>query len=149
MQCFKTEEQLDKNNKWYCQKCKEQVQAFKKIDLYRLPNIFILHLKRFKNKNMYMVNPRKINDFIDYPIIGLDVSQYTLAPREISGSSFYDLFAVANHFGGLSDGHYTATCYNSALNRWYYYDDESVNNASKEDIVSNAGYVLFYRRVNL
>eukprot|EP01022_Parablepharisma_sp_SALTPOND_P006781 TRINITY_DN1273_c0_g1_i1.p1 TRINITY_DN1273_c0_g1~~TRINITY_DN1273_c0_g1_i1.p1 ORF type:complete len:1282 (+),score=171.25 TRINITY_DN1273_c0_g1_i1:4387-8232(+) len=149
LECFSTEEQLDQNNMWFCPKCKKHVQAKKKMDLYKLPTILIIHLKRFKNKQLSIWGShKKIDDFIDYQMTGLDLKKYTLASPEVAGGCVYDLFAVSNHFGGLSGGHYTATCYNSAVNKWLYFNDSSVYNAGEEDVVSSAGYVLFYRRVD-
>lgn len=41
------EETLDGENQWFCEKCKVKVDAIKKIDLWKLPTILIIHLKRF------------------------------------------------------------------------------------------------------
>lgn len=57
----------------------------------------------------------------------------------------YDLFAVTNHFGSLNGGHYTAFGKNINGN-WYNFNDSSVSNASTSNIVSEAAYLLFYRR---
>ena len=48
---FCREELLTNENQWYCSKCKEHVDATKKIDLWTLPPILIVHLKRFKHHN--------------------------------------------------------------------------------------------------
>lgn len=45
---FKQEETLDDDNMWYCNKCKEHVHATKTMELYRLPRVMIITLKRFK-----------------------------------------------------------------------------------------------------
>ena len=49
--CFKEHnhtETLDKDNMWYCNKCKDFVQANKTLILHRAPRILIITLKRFK-----------------------------------------------------------------------------------------------------
>ena len=49
--CFeecKKPELLDEDNKWYCGKCKDHVQATKTLEIYRAPPIFVINLKRFK-----------------------------------------------------------------------------------------------------
>ena len=51
-----------------------------------------------------------------------------------------------NHFGSLNGGHYTATCKNSVDGKWYYYNDSAVSNAGSSKLMSDAAYVLFYRR---
>jgi len=148
LESFSKEERLDEDNMWYCSKCKTHVTASKKMDLFKLPEILIIHLKRFRNKVLSIwSSPRKITDFVDYPIRGLDLKRHTLAPEDISGGYLYDLFAVSNHFGGLSGGHYTAACFNPLVNAWICFDDSSVNKAGTNDVVSSSGYVLFYRRV--
>lgn len=48
LQCFCREEQLGANDKWYCSRCKEHKEAFKKVDLWRLPSHLVIHLKRFQ-----------------------------------------------------------------------------------------------------
>ena len=49
---FTKEEVLLEGNEWYCNKCKEHKLATKKMELYNLPNILILHLKRFKTNKV-------------------------------------------------------------------------------------------------
>ena len=44
---FSRREQLGENDKWYCGHCKEHRQAYKKFDLWKAPEILIIHLKRF------------------------------------------------------------------------------------------------------
>ena len=57
----------------------------------------------------------------------------------------YDLFAVTNHFGNLNGGHYTA--FGKNINgQWYNFNDSSVSSANTSNIVSEAAYLLFYRR---
>lgn len=58
----------------------------------------------------------------------------------------YDLFGVSNHFGGMGGGHYTAYAYSPIKRQWIDYNDSSVRPASPQDIVSEAAYLLFYRR---
>jgi ubiquitin C-terminal hydrolase len=47
MDSFRQEEILDGDNKWYWGKWKDHVKARKKMDLYKLPPILIIQLKRF------------------------------------------------------------------------------------------------------
>lgn len=48
MDSFNTQEQLSQNDMWYCSDCKEHRRAFKKMQLWSLPECLILHLKRFQ-----------------------------------------------------------------------------------------------------
>jgi hypothetical protein len=40
-------EQLGEDDTWYCPSCKSHVQADKKLDLWALPEVLVIHLKRF------------------------------------------------------------------------------------------------------
>ena len=46
------------------------------------------------------------------------------------GSLLYDLFAVGNHHGGMTGGHYTAFCKNAINEKWYLLDDDFVSEVS-------------------
>jgi ubiquitin carboxyl-terminal hydrolase 4/11/15 len=142
---FALDERLDKDNMWYCSKCKEHRQAFKKMALHRLPPVLIIHLKRFK-KSVNSYSQYKKNDIlVDFPINGLDLSSYTEGSTE---KTSYNLFGISNHFGGVGGGHYTAFCKNSLRNKWFKFDDESVSKMDERNLVSTSAYVLFYEKVN-
>lgn len=70
-----------------------------KFDLWRLPDILIIHLKRF---NYSRWSRDKINTLVDFPLTGLDLSEFVANPAH--KSDIYDLFAVSNHMGGLGGG---------------------------------------------
>ncbi|KAE9420933.1 hypothetical protein Angca_009568 [Angiostrongylus cantonensis] len=44
---FSETERLKPEESWYCNKCRDHVEATKKLELFRLPPIFIVQLKRF------------------------------------------------------------------------------------------------------
>jgi len=44
---FTREEILDGQDKWRCPRCKKNVRAAKKIDIWKLPSILMINLKRF------------------------------------------------------------------------------------------------------
>jgi ubiquitin C-terminal hydrolase len=47
MLCVTQPERLSEADSWYCPRCKEHVQADKKLDLWALPDTLVVHLKRF------------------------------------------------------------------------------------------------------
>ena len=143
---FMMEETLSGNDKWYCSKCKDHVTAQKKMEVYRAPDYLIIHLKRFSHNRNQMFGSRKLNDFINFPVKALDMGPYVLDKSTPGGECVYDLYAVSNHFGSLSGGHYTAFCKNPVYNKWFNFDDSDVGRASEADVVSKAAYVLFYKR---
>ena len=109
------------------------IQVEKRLTLDKLPNNLIIHLKRFEFTSS---NRGKINTLVSFPIIDLDLSSYNHGK--------YDLYAIANHSGGLSGGHYYAYCLDSFENKWYTFNDSSVSSISSEDLVTSNAYLLFY-----
>ena len=142
---FCKEETLSEQDPWYCGQCKDFRCASKKMDLFSLPDILILHLKRFA----YTARSReKISTLVHFPVQGLDLSHINGRAGEGAGG-VYDLFAVSNHMGGLGGGHYTAYVRNRVAGGWYLHDDSRVSEVSEDEIVSSSAYVLFYRRRGL
>ena len=139
---FGEEELLDENNEWYCENCKKKQRAKKKLEIYHTPKILIIQIKRFSHVN-------KINTKVDFPLKDLDLSKYILS-KDKTKSIKYDLFAVANHYGSLTYGHYTAFCKNSIDEKWYEFNDSCVYEITDlSKIVSSNAYVLFYKQQGL
>jgi hypothetical protein len=83
----------------------------KKLDLWRLPEILVVHLKRF-SYDQYLKN--KLETFVDFPVDDLDFSTY-IAHKNSQLSTCYMLYAISNHYGGLGGGHYTASVHVSGV----------------------------------
>ena len=148
---FNSEEILEGDNEWYCNICKKHRDVNKKMDIFKTPYYLIIQLKRFRQDNeieqrsiFNIFNSSKNSDFIDFPIKDFDLSKYILS-KSNKGEK-YDLIGVVNHYGGSSYGHYTAYCLNRGS--WTKYDDESVSYINEKNVISNAAYVLFYKRKN-
>ena len=143
---FSRDEQLDEKNLWECEKCKKKVRGIKSAGICELPNILVIHLKRFKQKMMYKsAVSKKIQDLVEFPIEGFDLEKYYNG--DTKASTKYNLFAVTYHFGETSGGHYIAICKNPIYDSWIEFDDKSMHNSKEKDVVSKYGYVLYYRKV--
>mmetsp|Transcript_28826 Transcript_28826/g.75624 ORF Transcript_28826/g.75624 Transcript_28826/m.75624 type:complete len:685 (-) Transcript_28826:1305-3359(-) len=70
LKAFTKEEDMGKDDLWYCSRCKEHRQATKKLDIWSLPPVLIIHLKRF-----HMLNARwvKSQRHVKFSMMGLDV----------------------------------------------------------------------------
>lgn len=142
LDAFLREEPLVPEEMWYCPRCKEQRQASKKLDLWRLPEVLVIHLKRFSFSRS---TKHKLETFVNFPIHDLDLTNYIA--NKISQRQTYELYAVSNHYGSMASGHYTAYIKLLDENRWYNFDDSHVSAINEEEVKSGAAYVLFYRRV--
>ncbi|KAD3641397.1 hypothetical protein E3N88_30621 [Mikania micrantha] len=144
LDAFLKEEPLGPDDMWYCPGCKEHRQATKKLDLWKLPDIIVFHLKRF-SYSRFLKN--KLDTFVNFPIHNLDLSKYVKSKDSSGGSSVYELYAISNHYGGLGGGHYSAYAKLVEEDRWYHFDDSHVTPVSEGDIRTSAAYLLFYQRV--
>ncbi|KAK9279644.1 hypothetical protein L1049_013323 [Liquidambar formosana] len=142
LEAFLKEEPLGPEDMWFCPSCKKHHQASKKLDLWRLPEILVIHLKRF-SYSRFMKN--KLETYVDFPIDNLDLSTY-IAYKNGQLSKCYMLYAISNHYGSMGGGHYTAFVHHGG-DRWYDFDDSNVYPISEDKIKTPAAYVLFYRRV--
>ncbi|PCH36402.1 cysteine proteinase [Wolfiporia cocos MD-104 SS10] len=157
LDAFVKEEVMEKSDAWNCPYCKTLRKATKNLSLSRLPPVLMIHLKRFSSKGHFT---DKIESFVDYPLKGLELTNYMpppLPPGVSGGQQMprddpraqippyrYDLYGVTNHFGTLSSGHYTA--FIASRGGWLYCDDSRISKADPKDVVGKPAYMLFYRR---
>jgi hypothetical protein len=141
---FSKAEQLGEDDAWYCPQCKKHQQATKKLDIWKLPEVLVVHLKRFSHSRY---RRDKLENVIDFPLNGLDLTS-RVAHTNQGEECIYDLYAISNHFGGLGGGHYTAYAKNPISGKWFNFDDSSVSPVNDVEVLSRAAYVLYYRRRN-
>ncbi|KAK6747517.1 hypothetical protein RB195_000614 [Necator americanus] len=146
MECidlFTKQEQLGEEDSWYCPKCKKHERATKKLDLWSLPQILIIHLKRFQYSKWH-------RDKIDIPVV-VPVKGFELNSKlanERHEHVKYDLIAMSHHVGGLGGGHYTASALNKTTGKWYEFNDSCVSEiaAPADPTIGRTPYMLVYRR---
>ncbi|XP_066297333.1 ubiquitin carboxyl-terminal hydrolase 32-like isoform X2 [Branchiostoma lanceolatum] len=78
LKAFTKEEELGEEERWYCSKCQEHQLAAKKLDIWRLPPILIVHMKRFQFLNGRWCKSHKI---VKFPMKNFDPSPF-LVPRD-------------------------------------------------------------------
>ncbi|EEY56572.1 ubiquitin-specific protease, putative [Phytophthora infestans T30-4] len=66
----------------YCGHCKTLRPATKKMDLWRLPPLLVIHLKRFC---FTQVSRRKLHHLVDFPLRGLQFGDFVARKREPRG----------------------------------------------------------------
>mmetsp|Transcript_16921 Transcript_16921/g.23942 ORF Transcript_16921/g.23942 Transcript_16921/m.23942 type:complete len:685 (-) Transcript_16921:63-2117(-) len=144
LELFCTVEHLTGANQWYCSKCKEHVDATKKFDLWMLPPILVVHLKRFRY-NDYGARS-KLNRKMNYPVCNWSLDKFIKSSE--NAHEMYDLYAVTNHYGNLGGGHYTASAMNRFDNQWYEFNDSTCTKVDQSRLGNdNAAYCLFYNRM--
>ncbi|XP_036316073.1 ubiquitin carboxyl-terminal hydrolase 31 isoform X3 [Pipistrellus kuhlii] len=165
-QCFQLytkEERLAPDDAWRCPHCKQLQQGSITLSLWTLPDVLIVHLKRFRQEGDRRV---KLQNMVKFPLTGLDMTPHVVKRSQSSWSLpshwspwrrpyglgrdpedyVYDLYAVCNHHGTMQGGHYTAYCKNSVDGLWYCFDDSDVQQLSEDEVCTQMAYILFYQR---
>ena len=88
---------------------------------------------------MLSVLVNKINKLVKIPLT-LDLTNYCIANSQVKK---YELYAIANHSGGLNGGHYYAYCKNADGN-WYKFNDSIVTRLDETQLSTPNAYCLFY-----
>jgi len=130
------------NIEWKCPACNRKVNKPKRVfTISLLPNILILHLKRFSQ--CYLTGEQqKIEKLVHFPIDGLDMVDYISNYKEQNPVTKYNLYATLNQKGSLGSGHYTANI--KRYKKWYLCNDLGISPGNF--VPDNQNYVLFYVR---
>ena len=133
LDAFFADEQLQD---WQCS-CGERSKARRLVEVVRTPEVLILVVKRFVYSDVGGCS--KLHDSVAIPKNDLRF-----------GKERFDLFAVIDHLGGLSSGHYTATV-KEEDGTWTVCDDSETRSLQGQDIDETSKrtcYLLFYRKRN-
>uniref|UniRef100_A0A7N4PYF8 ubiquitinyl hydrolase 1 n=1 Tax=Sarcophilus harrisii TaxID=9305 RepID=A0A7N4PYF8_SARHA len=137
-QCFQLytkEEQLAPDDAWRCPHCKQLQQGSITLSLWTLPDVLIIHLKRFRQEGDRRM---KLQNMVKFPLTGLDMTPHVVKRSQSSWSLpshwspwrrpyglgrdpedyIYDLYAVCNHHGTMQGGHYTGSTSSSLCEHW-------------------------------
>jgi ubiquitin carboxyl-terminal hydrolase 8 len=123
-------------NDWTCDACGKK-RAERVLRFWNLGEVWVIILKRFDHE-------KKISVPVDI------MNRFEIGVMEFDQPVAYELCAMANHFGSLHGGHYTAVC-KGERGVWYHVDDTGV--AEVEDIGrvlrgNRDAYALFYQRIS-
>lgn len=151
----------------------EREMSIFKVPKYLVFHLSKLKSSKYTRWGMSSASDNNLN--ITFPVEGFDMTEfvrhktpvecYNIAPEEFLDEGnprkgkfstpkfewpedkplLYDCIGVINHYGSMSFGHYTAYAKNG--DNWYTYDDSTVTKMSNpQDIVTEAAYVIFYKR---
>lgn len=138
---FSKAQVIGKENGWVCPRCKVKVEAIRKSEIWKLPPILIIHLKRvyFDGKKF-----SKINELVNYPVETLDLTDLAVGCQKEKPE--YNLYAQINHKGTLEKGHFYSLIKNWRNGSWYSCDDSQVRPKNPKKIVKKSAYMLFFQR---
>ncbi|TMS40167.1 hypothetical protein L596_006581 [Steinernema carpocapsae] len=156
---FSEPEKLKPEEAWYCNRCKSHVEATKTMELYRLPKILIIQLKRFvysghTYSSLFSTHRRTKDDrMVQYPIDKLDLKKYLSVAAQPNQQTAYDLTGIVCHTGTSYYGHYVSmgrlTNDQGTETRigWRNFDDGIVTDVrSESQTETDEAYLLFYKQ---
>ena len=121
-----------------CEKCNKIEKHKKEMKISRPPQILIISLQRInevaqKKNECLVVFPDVLNlfDFIDHDL-------------KSSNDNFYQLFAIINHQGNMSGGHYYTFIKPLKSQNWYEFNDSIVRQIKIDKNIFPFAYALFY-----
>lgn len=124
---FGEEDLLTGVNCYDCDKCKQQTDAVRTMDIWSLPKYLLVHLKRFNNQS-------KDNRPVTYPLNDFKIGRWAKNPKDRDAT--YRLLSVCCHVGGLHSGHYFAYCRHIDNDVWYKYDDTRVTKVKESELMN-------------
>ena len=155
-------ETLSAENSWRCPHCQKYLPVVKTLGLWSLPDILVIHFKRFRQQQFKGSHASKLTTMVNFPLTGFDLSTWHLAEGSHESSSVhstltrkmkpsktgtltklffnegdnrYDLYSVCYHQGDtLETGHYTAACKNPYDQHWYKFDDQRVSKINNDEV---------------
>lgn len=93
-----------------CLKCKESTRAEKKLEIVKLPEVLVIHIKPFGNWE----EEEKLQTSVIFFVQKLELNHYVNSEDYHTGNCedhTYRLISMINHYGDTMDqGHYKA-CY--------------------------------------
>ena len=137
-------EKLCDSNSYSCEHCKRKTESLKTITIHKLPEILVLHLKRFKHDGGYY-GGSKISKTVLFPVASdFDMSPFVAQPGI---STKYRLCGFVVHMGSLSGGHYIAYCRHKSTGQWFCFDDSRVTPVVDLSVIESAEpYVMFFHK---
>ncbi|KAG7271161.1 hypothetical protein CRUP_002810 [Coryphaenoides rupestris] len=142
-QLYTKEEQLAPDDAWLCPHCRQRQQGVVKMSLWTLPDILILHLKRFRQ---VAAHRNKLTTLVSFPLAGLDMAPHVV--KRSRGLSPAPPRPTPPPTCMTPPPPATSFCRNSVDGRWYGYDDTSAEPTPPGELVTRGAYILFYQRRN-
>ncbi|XP_051547729.1 uncharacterized protein LOC127437100 isoform X2 [Myxocyprinus asiaticus] len=137
---------LEGEDQLYCENCQMMTDMKISYTVLQVPQVLVLQMQRF-NLDYYSMTFLKNNRDVEIPL--------HLSVQDEGGVHYvYDLYAVINHSGSLSGGHYFANIKSFENQQWYQFNDSSVHRIqncygvrhSKKHFISSTACLLFFRK---
>ncbi|KAI4456321.1 ubiquitin carboxyl-terminal hydrolase [Holotrichia oblita] len=69
-------ETLTMDDAWRCPQCQQYIPVIKTLDVWSLPDILVVHFKRFRQQTLRGRNSTKLTTMVDFPVYGFDMTPH-------------------------------------------------------------------------
>ena len=135
---IESKQNLEGENKYYCNKCKKLVNAETYCKIIDFPNYLIINIdygkdKKFGVKELEFEHEMDVKDFCSF---------------YFGQRTKYKLVSICTHKGSSGpNGHYYAYCLNKKIDKWYIFDDTSCKECDKYELRRHNPYLLIYELI--
>ena len=131
-------EEVIQGEDWFCSTCSMNTAYKKSTKLWKLPDVFVIMIKRFKSTHEKNDAPITINDYLNFN------KGSVLSNKK---DALYDFSSIALHFGSLHGGHYSAIC--NTPDGDILYDDRNVHKITGFKENSPNAYMVVYTKKSI
>lgn len=130
-----------RNDDWKCEKCNKKTDYIKKSNIWTIPDVLVIIIKRFNN------NINKNSSFITINK-ELTFKKGTIIFDNLKDINF-ELSSIGIHYGNLNGGHYCAICKDTTDNKYIYYDDLNIKKLDDDKFLekNNDAYMIIYNKI--
>ena len=128
----RSQDKLDSDNMYFCDKCKDKRVASKRTTIEEWPPHLIIILKRFKQTGFRV---QKMNQPLDIPLEWRHENK---------------LQGAIIHYGSMNGGHYVYV--GKYKDKWYLFDDSNVSEVPSQEklkVLLTYAYCLYYKKLTV
>jgi len=132
--------EVERLTEYHCESCQIKGDATTQLELWKLPEILVVILKRFTISPEGYISKDSRSILIE--------TNLQLTQKSDGRVTNYQLYAINCHVGTAEQGHYYSIVLNTD-DRWWLFNDEkrsSVKDERLSGIIRSTAYVLFFKR---
>ncbi|XP_046386606.1 ubiquitin carboxyl-terminal hydrolase 32 isoform X1 [Ischnura elegans] len=135
LEAFTKEEHLGEDEKYYCSQCRTHQLASKTLQIWRLPPILIVHLKRFQFVNGKWIKSQKV---VNFPFSNFDPTAYLASVPRQTVIRYQELKGLKELKQKLHKAKHEASARNDVENSESPTSSRVTSPAEDQECVSNA-----------
>jgi len=141
---YSKKKKLNSEKEYICPQCNKEVIPYQIKAPYLSPKYLIISLNRIQKQFddlMDLINNKKDNTPIGYPIDDLDLNPYF---NNGSNNNIYELNTVILHIGEIKKAHYKTFIRKKDI--WYSLDEKDIKQININEIINPYAYILIYEK---